>query len=281
MRVEAAMRALVFATGLLICASQPGFASCGSAGEACETTLGSYHIELPENAPDAPLLVFLHGYGSSGANAISLQQMVKPALARGYAVIAPNGLPRSTDGEGPASWNFFPGWSGRDETAFLNEVVADAAGRFGVSTDRVMLSGFSAGAFMVNYLACAAPETFAAYAPVSGGFWRPHPDSCDGPVRLLHTHGWADPTVPLEGRKLGGGRFQQGDIFQGLEIWRNANGCDDERPTAFNQKGDVLTRLWEGCAPGSQLQLALFPGGHTVPAGWTDMALDWFEDQMR
>ena len=40
----------------------------------------------------------------------------------------------------------------------------------------------------------------AAYAPVAGSFWRPHPDmeACAGPVDLLHTHGWRDKTVPLD-----------------------------------------------------------------------------------
>ena len=130
---------------------------------------------------------------------------------------------------------------------------------------------------MVTYLACEAPESFAAYAPVSGGFWRPHPAGCAGPVRLLHTHGWSDTTVPLEGRFLGGGRFQQGDIFAGLEIWRAANRCPDQRPDAHAATGPFWRRSWTGCAPGSALELALFPGGHTVPEGWADLALDWFE----
>ena len=53
--------------------------------------------------------------------------MVEPLLARGYAVMAPEGSERN----GRKSWNFFPGWEGRDETAFLTEVVQDAADRFG------------------------------------------------------------------------------------------------------------------------------------------------------
>lgn len=252
-------------------------AGCGADPAACEMSSGTYHAALPENSDNPPVLVFLHGYGSSGENAISLTRMVQPALDRGYAVLAPDGLPRSTDGSGPASWNFYPGWPGRNEAVFLADVVEDAADRFGINPDRVLLSGFSAGGFMVNYLACESPDAFSAYAPVAGGFWRPHPKSCLGPVRLFHTHGWVDTTVPLEGRLLGGGRFQQGDIFAGLEIWRDANACADEKPSSFDTTGAFLRRLWEACEPGSALEMALFPGGHTVPQGWADMALDWFE----
>ena len=184
-------------------------------------------------------------------------------------------MPRAAGGR--PGWNFRGDPGGRDEIAFLTGVLADAAARFGLNPDAALLAGFSSGAFMVNYLACAAPQSFAAYAPVSGGFWRPHPAACAGPVRLFHTHGWVDGTVPLEGPFLGGGRFQQGDIFAGLEIWRHANGCVDEKPSGYAETGQFWRRKWENCGEGAALEFALFPGGHTIPPGWTDMALDWFE----
>ncbi len=270
------LRALAGASLALGVTAGTSHASCGPDSGACEIQSGSYHIKLPDTPrDDMPVVVFLHGFGGSGLGAISRDVMVEPLRARGYAVIAPDGVPRA---EGrPASWTFYPGWPGRDEAAFLKDVVADAADRFGTSADTVLLSGFSAGGFMVNYLACDAPETFTAYAPVSGGFWRPHPAECNGPVKLFHTHGWSDGTVPLEGRKLAGGRFQQGDIFAGLEIWRAANQCNDEKPTGFGRAGNFMLRVWSNCAEGGALEMALFPGGHTVPEGWADLALDWFE----
>lgn len=259
-------------TVFLALASTSALANCDADGGTCETVSGSYRIEMPK-AVHPPLVVFLHGYGGSAQGTMKNRRMVEPLLDRGYAVMAPEGAERN----GRKSWNFFPGWEGRDEAAFLTEAVADAADRFGVDVHRVVLGGFSAGGFMVNYLACAGPETFSAYAPVSGGFWRPHPDSCAGPVRLFHTHGWTDNVVPLEGRALGGGRFLQGDIFAGLEIWRQANDCPDNRPDGFSSTGQFMRRKWTGCAEGSALEFALFPGGHTVPQGWADMMLDWYE----
>ncbi len=250
----------------------PALAACDGAGGACETERGTYLIEVPDR-DHPPLVVFLHGYGGSASSTLKNRRMVEPLLARGYAVMAPDGALRN----GRKSWNFFPGWDGRDEAAFLDEAVQDAARRFDLDADHVILGGFSAGGFMVNYLACATPGAFSAYAPVSGGFWRPHPDRCAGPVRLFHTHGWTDNVVPLEGRALGGGRFLQGDIFAGLEIWRQANDCADNRPDGFSTTGPFMRRHWTRCADGSALEFALFPGGHTVPAGWADMMLDWYE----
>lgn len=267
----------------LCCAALPTTVSagCGPMDQnACDIGDGEYHLTLPATGTaDLPAVMFLHGAGSSGENVLRNKSLVNALLHRGYAVIAPTGA-RSFGGGTGRSWNFFPGWEGRDETKFLKRVAADAQTRFGVNADRVLMSGFSAGGFMVNYLACNDPDAFAAYAPVAGGFWRPHPTSCAGPVRLFHTHGWSDKTVPIEGRFLGNKRFQQGDIFTGLEIWRAANLCPDEKPSAYSETSGFLRRAWSDCADGSALEFALFPGGHTVPKEWAGMALDWFETVM-
>lgn len=255
--------------------------ACGTAESACTVQGGSYHIvlpeqpELPEEAQGpVPALVFLHGYGGSGAGILKNRDLVQSVTARGYALIAPDGTMRG--GGSRRSWVFRPHWEGRDEAAFFADVLADAGQRFGVDASRALLAGFSSGAFMVNYLACSDPEYFAAYAPVSGSFWRPQPAACAGPVRLFHTHGWSDGVVPLEGRPLGGGRFQQGDAFAGLELWRQTNACASHAPGARWQEGDFLMRSWD-CAPGADIRLALFPGGHRIPPGWADMVLDWVE----
>lgn len=251
--------------------------TCGAEDAACALDGGTYRIEMPENAEGRPpAVLFLHGFGGSADGTMRQGGMVNGLVDRGYAVIAPNGQAR--EGGGGLRWDFRPeeGRGSRDDDAFLIAVVEDAVDRHGIDGDRVILGGFSNGAFLVYYLACRSPEAFAAYAPVSGGFWRPHPEDCAGPVRLFHTHGWSDSTVPLEGRPLRGGQWVQGDIFEGLTIWRAANGCDWADPDAYSETGQFMRRRWE-CGPGSALELALFPGGHGVPDGWADMMLDWFE----
>ncbi|NIZ59943.1 polyhydroxybutyrate depolymerase [Sedimentitalea sp. CY04] len=255
-----------------------GHAGCDGSTDPCEISSGEYHISLPENPQQqpVPVVVFLHGYGGSGAGTMKNTRMVEALKSRGYAVIAPNATLRRN---GNRSWVFDPGWEGRDEPAFLREVMADASDRFGVSQQDTILAGFSAGAFMVNYLACAHPDDFAAYAPVAGGFWRPQPESCAGPVRLFHAHGWGDKTVPLEGRYLGDKQFQQGDIYAGLELWRQTNGCDTHAPNKTWQDQNNLRRRWD-CGEGADIEFMLFPGGHTVPKGWSDVMLDWFEAGM-
>jgi len=254
-------------------------ADCGRTDPPCEVDQGTYRIALPDGpAPNGgyPHVMFLHGAGGTSRGVLGMAQMVQPLLDRGYAVIAPQGL-SWLGGEG-GIWSFLPETTrprARDEAAFFASVLSDAQVRHGLSKEKGMLAGFSAGGFMVSYLACETPNAFLAYAPVAGGFWRPHPKECAGPVRLLHTHGWTDRTVPLEGRPLGD-RFLQGDIFEGLALWRGANSCASPAPSGVSQSGAFLRRKWD-CAPGFSLELALYPGGHRVPEGWADMALDWME----
>jgi polyhydroxybutyrate depolymerase len=220
-------------------------------------------------------VVFLHGWAARGADMLRMSAMVEAIQRRGYALILPDGLPR---GDGPGqSWAFMPDLPGpRDEIAFLDAVADDAAIRFDLDRGRMLLAGYSIGGSMTSYVACAAPGYFAAYAPVAGGFWRPHPEACAGPVRLFHTHGWMDQTVPLEGRQIHEG-FVQGDVFATLEIWRRTLDCGNRYPDAASVNDGLWLRSWTDCAAGGELMAVLHTGGHSVPVGWAEMALDWFE----
>lgn len=258
-------------------------AACADAPEACRVDGGTYHVILPESAGDAtPAIMFIHGWGSSGEGVLGNTGLVNAVLARGYAIIAPDGMPR--EGASGRTWSFNPNRpERRDESVFITAVRDDAVARHGIDAERTILAGFSIGGSMVSYLACQEPESFPAYAPVGGGFWRPHPTGCTGPVRLLHTHGWTDGTVPLEGRVLRGESLEdpnalaQGDIFHTMLLWREVNGCTNLRATDFEMTEAFWHRRWTKCAEDTALELVLFPGGHSVPRGWADMAIDWFE----
>ncbi|WP_172331318.1 PHB depolymerase family esterase [Mangrovicoccus sp. HB161399] len=263
------MRALLLL--LALCLPLPALA-CGTAEAPCETSTGRYLIRLPDGTAKGTV-VFLHGHGGSAEGTMANGAMVRAVLARGYALAAPEGMPRG-GGMGNA-WAFRGG--GRDEPAYFAELFDLLDSRHGLPRDNILMAGFSAGGFMTSYVACARPQIVRAFAPVSGGFWRPMPEACAGPVRLFHAHGWTDMTVPLEGRFLRNGTLAQGDIFAGLEIWRQANGCTSMRPDAASAEGPFWRRSWTGCTPGSSLEFALFPGGHMVPEGWVGMVLDWFE----
>lgn len=250
-------------------------ADCNGASDACKIDGGTYHIVLPEGAKaPMPAIMLLHGYGGEGLGTIRNKPMVSLMLARGYAVIAPDGQPR--DNGAGRNWDFHPDRPAtRDETAFLIAVADDAAKTYGIDRNRMLLAGFSIGGSMTSYVACATPGAFAAYAPVAGSFWRPHPENCEGPVRLLHTHGLADRTVPMTGREIFPG-FVQGNVYEAMEIWRMTNGCKAD-PDANDGLGIYDIQRWTSCDRDARLDFALHDGGHSIPKGWAKMAVDWFE----
>lgn len=266
--------------GFFLAAPTAQAQACGGPEDPCSVALGTYFAAVPTMPTEAPrpAVLFFHGGGGWGSRIFKLrQQMTEDFTNRGYVVLAPNGKKRPGSRFGPG-WSFIPQFPPhRDDLAFTREILADAEKRFAIDPDRVLMTGYSIGGSIVSYLACRDPDIATAYAPVAGGFWRPHPEDCAGPVRLLHTHGWRDQTVPLEGRPLSSPGVEQGDIHETMRQWRTENSCDKYRPDTFVTDGPFWRRIWTHCAPGTALEFALHAGGHEVPEAWAGLAMDWFE----
>jgi len=274
---------LAFVGLLALIASTAGAAQACSIDTPCTVGERDYYIAMPDDTDGpVPSIVFLHGAGGSGNGALRNSGMVNSYLARGYAVIAPDGVSR--EGRRGKGWYFHPS-SGRqqEEVDNLEAVRDDALARFDLDPDHIILTGFSIGGSMAAYAACLSPDSFSAYSPVGGNFWRPHPEACEGPVRMLHTHGWTDGTVPIEGRAFRGqpittpGIRAQGDVFEAMAIWRATNGCQFGKADRFIVDENYWRRAWDRCTDGSALELALFPRGHRIPNGWADLVVDWYE----
>jgi polyhydroxybutyrate depolymerase len=71
--------------------------------------------------------------------------------------------------------------------------------------------------------------------------------------------------------------FVQGNVFDAMGIWRAANGCPSDQPDATRTLGIYAIADWTGCDAASSLSFALHEGGHSIPKGWAQMTVDWFE----
>lgn len=93
--VPRALAALSFAT--------PAPASRRASREGpCALADGTYRARLPDRARRGVVL-YAHGWGGTPAGALRSETRVDPMVARGYAVIAPQGLPRWAGDAGDAS----------------------------------------------------------------------------------------------------------------------------------------------------------------------------------
>ena len=181
------MRPFLFLLMLLLV---PTAYACGPDSD-CILGDRSYRISIPEGAT-APVgaVIWAHGYRGSAEGVMRNASLRKMLHAQGLALIAAQGVggtwalpngPRTPDSTGAA------------EFAYFNAVIADAKARFGIDPARLVASGFSAGGMMVWNLACAQPDVFAGFVPVSGTFWLQPPAQCASPAAsIVHLHGGFD-----------------------------------------------------------------------------------------
>lgn len=229
--------------------------ACGRETD-CETPSGTYRIALPEGEVHGVVLYF-HGYNSTAQSAARPGGIAEGPLSQGLAFVAPQGVNKT--------WAFHGSpRDGRDEMAFLDEVLTDIETRFDLPMDRILVTGFSIGGTMAWEAACYRGEAFAGFAPIAGAYWQPQPQSCPSPPPvLLHIHGTADRTVPMQGRPIGQ-RAHQGDVRQSIAQWTSQAECGAPVPRT---EGALSCERWSDCSNGV-IELCLHDGGHSIRSEW-------------
>ena len=224
----------------------------------CIIPSGTYRIVLPDGA-SGPIgaVVFAHGYQGSAEGAMKNAGLIRMATDRGLAFIALDAL------GGDWALPNAPGHAveARDEMAYLDAVIADAGQRFGVQPKRTVITGFSAGGMFVWNAICDRGDAYGGYIPYSGTFWKGPPATCAAGVpNIVHVHGDADTTVPLEGRAIG--ETRQGSVPATLAMYRADKGFVGE--TRFDT-GDMACER-SVTSDGKHLDFCMFPGKHSFTA---------------
>jgi poly(hydroxyalkanoate) depolymerase family esterase len=133
----------------------------------------AYRVWLPGRpAPERPLIVALHGCWQTPEDFALGTRLNEAAEARGLVVV----YPAQTRAANPyRCWNWFEPTeqttAGR-ETAQILAIARRVQAERGLRESRVVVIGFSAGAWMAVNLACAAPEVVAGVGSVAGGPYR-------------------------------------------------------------------------------------------------------------
>src|SRR6478609_11440096 len=161
----------------------------------------SFVLHVPKAADGSkpvPLIVDLHGLGSSGLN--ELQNSPYPAVtdAEGVVIAFPEGL------KGPlgTAWNLGPCCvADVDDVGFVRALVAQVQNAACIDARRVYAVGVLTGGGMVYDLACQTADLFAAVAPAAFDLLQENVDDCvpSRPITEISFRGTADPRVPYAG----------------------------------------------------------------------------------
>jgi len=216
-----------------------------------------------------PLVLNLHGSGSTAAGQEAFTGMDATADADGFVVAYPQALiPEGTGFD----WNV-PGQplvGGRrvpkdaaNDVAFVEQLVPALQQRYCIDPSQVGVTGFSGGARLSSQLGCDAAGVFDAVAPVSGLRY-PSPCPSKQAVPVLSLHGTADPVDPYNGN---GQRYWTYSVPVAAKRWAAHDGCSGPAAKTQPAPGVTLT-TYAGCSSGSSVQLYTIAGaGHEWPGG--------------
>lgn len=234
-------------------AAQTSGCTLAPTGGTIERTLGdrSYRISVPAglDGTAVPLLLSLHGFGSSAGQDETFTGWTPFASSNGFIVAYPQGRPTQFSG----AWDPYTVQS--PDVDFLRSVVADIAARWCVDPHRIHVDGWSNGAVMSQRTACAAADLFASVSSYGGGT----------PTGA----GFAAPCVPSRpvsvALVVGRYDFVYPGLAQNTQEWRAINGCTASPERTTDQYGSTDTYA---CAGGAEvLARTVADTSHNWPAG--------------
>jgi polyhydroxybutyrate depolymerase len=262
---------------LLVGLYQPSFAETISYDLAHDGRQRSYQLYIPDSYRDdspAPLLIVLHGRGSSAERMANLTRFNARSEVHGFLVAYPSGL--------NDYWNYLHGIPGAppgpNDPEFLLRMHEAILGGYSVDTSRVFVAGLSNGGFMAQRLACEASERFAGFASVAASAFAGLTQICSGagPVRILYMHGTDDRKVPWKGFGIqdehGNRQMVTLPIGDSMKFWTGHNRCGPEATAS-----EILP---QGRSPGTRVRVfsandcpeptavvlyAILGGGHNWP----------------
>ena len=227
----------------------------------------TYILHVPpsyDGTEQTPLVLNLHGYGSTARQQAIYSQLPAEGDKNGFIVVSPDGT-----GE-PRRWNY-PGLPGADDIAFMRGLLDHLEGELCVDPGWVFSAGMSNGAAFSSFVACALPERITAIAPVAATVF-PRTCTTDRAIPVISFRGTEDPCVPYEGgTSKCGQNLPVAAAEESMRTWAAHNGCL-ATPTDQRSTEHTRTLAYGGCRDDASVVLYVIEGGgHTWP-GSIDVA---------
>lgn len=220
------------------------------------------YSHLPPGEPPAegwPLVVALHGGGSTPLGMMHFSEILRASDAYGFVVVLPAGTGPSAEF---LTWNAGRccGHAARrqvDDMGFLRRLLDDALTRWTIDPRRVYATGISNGGMMAYRLAADLRDRIAAIASVAGALVC-DPPPLARPIPLIHFHGTEDEFVPYAGGR-GARSLRRVDfpsVAESLSRWRSACGLAGFDASEILYSGKEAT-AHDGWVPQSDRQIVV------------------------
>ena len=220
-----------------------------------------------------PLVVLLHGYGSTGVQQESYMKFESVAEKNKFILVYPDG---TIDSVGRRFWNatdaccsFF---SPVDDDAYLLAVLKDIESKYSVDPKRIYFAGHSNGGFMSYRMACRHPDRIAAIASLAGAsFFKETDCGATNSVSVLQVHGTKDETILYEGGQILGNSYPS--AFASASQWATVNQCTQNavsRSTKLDLEGNIAgdetsIKAWTNCQNSSEVELWTVENATHIP----------------
>ncbi|WP_084529576.1 alpha/beta hydrolase family esterase [Nocardia crassostreae] len=202
----------------------------------------SYVVHAPPGytaATALPLVIALHPRPGDAAEITELSALNAKADTENFLVAYPEGA--------SGAFNALICCGSEDDVGFIKAVITRLTTTWKADPTRVYATGISNGGDMSFRLAVELPGTFAAIAPVSGGFIG---TPTDAPTYK--------PTTPVPVLTFLGGRDRYADRFEaGITRWQERLGCTPAPALTNFPRSITLTTAT--CADGSEVQVYRLP----------------------
>ncbi len=244
------------------------------------TTIGSLARAYSKFIPSSyskdssiPLVVLLHGYGSTGAQQESYMKFESVAEKNKFILVYPDG---TIDSVGRRFWNatdaccsFF---SQVDDDAYLLAILKEMESRYSIDAKRIYFVGHSNGGFMSYRMACKHPDRIAAIASLAGAsFFKPADCGATNSVSVLQVHGTKDETIFYDGGQILGNSYPS--AFASASQWATVNQCTQNaltRSTKLDLEGNIAgdetsIKAWTNCQNSSEVELWTVENATHIP----------------
>ncbi len=220
-----------------------------------------------------PLVVLLHGYGSTGAQQESYMKFESVAEKNKFILVYPDG---TIDSSGRRFWNatdaccdFF---SAVADDVYLLSILKEMESNYSIDAKRIYFVGHSNGGFMSYRMACKNPDRIAAIASLAGAsFFKATDCGAKNSVSVLQVHGTKDETILYEGGQILGNSYPS--AFASASQWATVNQCTQNavsRSTKLDLEGNIAgdetsIKAWNNCQNSSEVELWTVENATHIP----------------